>query len=147
MDNDLDLIELLDDLPEGTHKVIIDSFEKAEYEDYTYLNFLLVGLEGDSFDKQIIHGVPLPRNDRTTGRSKLGQLIKAAIKKPKGSFDIENHLLQKEIMVEVVEEGFYLKVDRVWPVGEEDSAKNPKHEKHSFGKQDSIVKENSLPRI
>ena len=147
MDTDLDLIELLDDLSEGAHKVIIDSYEKVEYEDYTYLNFLLVGLEGDSSDKQIIHGVPLPKNFRTTGKSKLGQLIKAAIKKPKGSFDIENDLLQKEIMIEVVKEGFYLKVDRVWPVGEEDSVKIPKHEKHSFDKQDSIVKEDSLPKI
>ena len=50
--------ELVDFIPVGDHRVIIDSFEKRDYDDYTYLDFQLVGLEGEALDKEIKHGVP-----------------------------------------------------------------------------------------
>ena len=40
-------VELMDNMPTGTHKVIIDTYEEEKYDDYTYLNFQLVGIEGD----------------------------------------------------------------------------------------------------
>ena len=51
-------VELVDLIPLGDHMVIIDSFEKREYDDFTYLNFQLVGIEGEACDKEIKHGVP-----------------------------------------------------------------------------------------
>ena len=32
-------VELVDLFPLGDHRVIIDSFEKREYDDFTYLDF------------------------------------------------------------------------------------------------------------
>ena len=99
--------------------MIIDSFEKREYDDYTYLDFQLVGLEGEACDKEIKHGVHYPENGKVTSRSKLGKLIKAALPAAKGRIDFENDLLQKEVMVRVVEDAPYLEVDTVWAVGQE----------------------------
>ncbi len=112
-------VELMDNMPTGTHRVIIDTFEEKKYDDYTYLNFQLVGLEGEACDKEIKHGVHYPENGKVTSRSKLGKLIKAALPAAKGRIDFENDLLQKEVMVRVVEDAPYLEVDTVWAVGQE----------------------------
>ena len=112
-------VELMDNMPTGTHRVIIDTYEEEKYDDFTYLNFQLVGLEGEAYDKEIKHGVPYPKSGETTGKPKLGKLIKAALPEAKGKIDFENDLLQKEVMVRVVEDGPYLEVDAVWAVGQE----------------------------
>ena len=112
-------VELVDLIPLGDHMVIIDSFEKREYDDFTYLDFQLVGLEGEAYDKEIKHGVHYPENGKVTSRSKLGKLIKAALPEAKGRIDFENDLLQMEVMVRVVENYPYLEVDAVWAVGQE----------------------------
>ena len=112
-------VELMDNMPTGTHRVIIDTYEEEKYDDYTYLNFQLVGLEGEACDKEIKHGVHYPENGKATSRSKLGKLIKAAFPAAKGKIDFENDLLQKEVMIRVVEDDPYLEVDAVWAVGQE----------------------------
>ena len=112
-------VELMDNMPTGTHRVIIDTYEEEKYDDYTYLNFQLVGLEGEACDKEIKHGVNFPKSGKTTGRSKLGKLIKAAFPEANGKIDFENDLLQKEVMIRVVEDDPYLEVDAVWAVGQE----------------------------
>ena len=111
-------VDLMDLIPLGDHRVIIDSFEKREYDDYTYIDFQLVGLEGEACDKEIKHGVHYPENGKATSRSKLGKLIKAAFPAAKGKIDFENDLLQKEVMIRVVEDDAYLEVDAVWAVGQ-----------------------------
>ena len=108
----------MDLFPLGDHRVIIDSFEKREYDDYTYIDFQLVGLEEEACDKEIKHGVHYPENGKATSRSKLGKLIKAAFPAAKGKIDFENDLLQKEVMIRVVEDDAYLEVDAVWAVGQ-----------------------------
>jgi hypothetical protein len=45
-------------------------------------------------------------------------LIKAAFPAAKGKIDFENDLLQKEVMIRVVEDDAYLEVDAVWTVGQ-----------------------------
>ena len=112
-------VELVDLIPLGDHMVIIDSFEKREYDGYTYLDFQLVGLEEEAYDKEIKHGVHYPENGKATSRSKLGKLIKAAFPAAKGKIDFENDLLQKEVMIRVVEDDAYLEVDAVWAIGQE----------------------------
>ena len=112
-------VELVDLFPLGDHRVIIDSFEKREYDDYTYLDFQLVGLEEEACDKEIKHGVHYPENGKATSRSKLGKLVKAALPAAKGRIEFENDLLQKEVMIRVVEDVPYLEVDAVWAVGQE----------------------------
>ena len=112
-------VDLMDLIPLGDHRVIIDSFEKREYDDYTYIDFQLVGLEGEACDKEIKHGVHYPENGKATSRSKLGKLIKAAFPAAKGKIDFENDLLQKEVMIRVVEDGSYFEVDAVWAIGQE----------------------------
>ena len=112
-------VELVDLFHLGDHRVIIDSFEKREFDDYTYIDFQLIGLEGEACDKEIKHGVHYPENGKATSRSKLGKLIKAALPAAKGRIDFENDLLQKEVMVRVVEDDPYLEVDAVWAVGQE----------------------------
>ena len=115
-------VELMDLIPLGDHMVIIDSFEKKEYDAYTYLDFQLVGLEGDACDKEIKHGVHYPENGKVTSRSKLGKLIKAALPAAKGTIDFENDLLQKNVMIRVAEDGSYFEVDAVWAIGQESPA-------------------------
>ena len=112
-------VELMDNMPTGTHRVIIDTYEEEKYDDYTYLNFQLVGVEGEVLDRQIKHGVNFPKSGKTTGKSKLGKLIKAAFPTAEGKIDFENDLLQKEVMIRVVEDGPYLEVDAVWEIGQE----------------------------
>jgi hypothetical protein len=112
-------VELVDLIPLGDHRVIIDSFEKREYDDYTYIDFQLVGLEEEACDKEIKHGVHYPENGKATSRSKLGKLVKAALPAAKGRIEFENDLLQKEVMIRVVEDVPYLEVDAVWAVGQE----------------------------
>ena len=112
-------VELVDLFPLGDHRVIIDSFEKREYDDFTYLDFQLVGLEEEACDKEIKHGVHYPENGKATSRSKLGKLVKAALPAAKGRIEFENDLLQKEVMIRVVEDVPYLEVDAVWAVGQE----------------------------
>ena len=112
-------VELMDLIPLGDHRVIIDSFEKREFDDYTYLNFQLVGLEGEACDKEIKHGVPYPKSGKTTGSSKLGKLIKASFPTAEGKIDFKHDLLQKEVMIRVVEDDPYLEVDAVWAIGQE----------------------------
>ena len=112
-------VELMDNMPTGTHKVIIDTYEEEKYDEYTYLNFQLVGLGGEVSDKQIKYGVPFPKSGKTTGKSKLGKLIKAAFPTAEGKIDFENDLLQKEVMIRVVEDGSYFEVDAVWAIGQE----------------------------
>ena len=112
-------VELVDLIPLGDHMVIIDSFEKREYDDFTYLDFQLVGLEEEACDKEIKHGVHYPENGKATSRSKLGKLVKAALPAAKGRIEFENDLLQKEVMIRVVENYPYLEVDAVWAVGQE----------------------------
>ena len=120
-------VELMDNMPTGTHRVIIDTYEEEKYDDYTYLNFQLVGLEGEACDKEIKHGVPYPKSGKTTGKTKLGKLVQAAIPDAKGKIDFKHDLLQKTIMAEIVEEGPYTKVEKVWalegnPPAESDDA-------------------------
>ena len=112
-------VDLMDLIPLGDHRVIIDSFEKREYDDYTYIDFQLVGLEEEACDKEIKHGVHYPENGKATSRSKLGKLIKAAFPAAKGKIDFENDLLQKEVMIRVVEDDPYFEVDAVWAIGQE----------------------------
>ena len=112
-------VELVDLFPLGDHRVIIDSFEKREYDDYTYLDFQLVGLEEEACDKEIKHGVHYPENGKATSRSKLGKLVKAALPAAKGKIDFENDLLQKEVMIRVVEDDPYFEVEAVWAIGQE----------------------------
>jgi len=112
-------VELMDLIPLGDHRVIIDTYEEEKYDDYTYLNFRLVGLEGEACDKEIKHGVNFPKSGKTTGSSKLGKLIKAALPTAEGKIDFENDLLQKEVMIRVVEDDPYLKIDAVWEIGQE----------------------------
>ena len=112
-------VELVDLIPLGDHMVIIDSFEKREYDDFTYLDFQLVGLEEEACDKEIKHGVHYPENGKATSRSKLGKLIKAALPAAKGRIDFENDLLQKEVMIRVVEDDPYFEVEAVWAIGQE----------------------------
>ena len=116
---DITSVELMDNMPTGTHRVIIDTYEEEKYDDYTYLNFQLVGLEGEAYDKEIKHGVHYPENGKVTSRSKLGKLVKAALPAAKGRIEFENDLLQKEVMIRVVEDVPYLEVDAVWAVGQE----------------------------
>ena len=116
---DITSVELMDNMPTGTHRVIIDTYEEEKYDGYTYLNFQLVGIEGEACDKEIKHGVNFPKSGKTTGRSKLGKLIKAAFPEAKGKIDFENDLLQKEVMIRVVEDDPYLEVDAVWAIGQE----------------------------
>ena len=111
-------VELVDLFPLGDHRVIIDSFEKREYDDFTYLDFQLVGLEEEACDKEIKHGVHYPENGKATSRSKLGKLVKAALPAAKGRIEFENDLLQKEVMIRVVEDDPYLKIDAVWEIGQ-----------------------------
>ena len=106
-------------MPTGTHRVIIDTYEEEKYDDYTYLNFQLVGLEGEACDKEIKYGVPYPKSGKTTGSTKLGKLIKASFPTAEGKIDFKNDLLQKEVMIRVVEDGPYLEVDAVWEIGQE----------------------------
>ena len=115
-------VELMDNMPTGTHRVIIDTYEEEQYDGYTYLNFQLVGLGGEVSDRQIKYGVPFPKSGKTTGKSKLGKLIKAAFPTAEGKIDFENDLLQKEVMIRVVEDGPYLEVDAVWEIGQEPPA-------------------------
>ena len=112
-------VELMDNMPTGTHRVIIDTYEEEKYDDYTYLNFQLVGLEGEACDKEIKYGVPYPKSGKTTGSTKLGKLIKASFPTAEGKIDFKNDLLQKEVMIRVVEDGPYLEVDAVWEIGQE----------------------------
>ena len=112
-------VELVDLFPLGNHRVIIDSFEKREYDDFTSLDFQLVGLEEEACDKEIKHGVHYPENGKATSRSKLGKLVKAALPAAKGRIEFENDLLQKEVMIRVVEDDPYLEVDAVWVIGQE----------------------------
>ena len=112
-------IELMDSMPTGTHMVIIDTYEERQYDEYTYLDFQLIGLEGDALDRQITHGVPYPKSGKTTGSTKLGKLIKASFPTAEGKIDFENDLLQKEVMIRVVEDDPYLKIDAVWAIGQE----------------------------
>ena len=79
----------------------------------------LVGLEEEACDKEIKHGVHYPENGKATSRSKLGKLVKAALPAAKGRIEFENDLLQKEVMIRVVEDVPYLEVDAVWAVGQE----------------------------
>ena len=39
---DITSVELMDNMPTGTHRVIIDTYEEDKYDDYTYLNFQLL---------------------------------------------------------------------------------------------------------
>ena len=112
-------VELMDNMPTGTHRVIIDTYEEEQYDGYTYLNFQLVGLGGEVSDRQIKYGVPFPKSGKTTGSSKLGKLIKASFPTAEGKIDFENDLLQKEVMIRVVEDDAYLEVDAVWAIGQE----------------------------
>ena len=150
-------VELMDNMPTGTHRVIIDTFEEKKYDDYTYLNFQLVGLEGEACDKEIKHGVHYPENGKVTSRSKLGKLIKAALPAAKGRIDFENDLLQKEVMVRVVEDAPYLEVDTVWAVGQEPSVPSTKDNGESENEvstdvetdedHNSPLKKSSVPTI
>ena len=112
-------VDLMDLIPLGDHRVIIDTYEEEKYDNYTYIDFQLVGLEGEACDKEIKHGVHYPENGKATSRSKLGKLIKAALPAAKGRIDFENDLLQKEVMIRVVEDDPYLEVDAVWAIGQE----------------------------
>ena len=75
-------------------------------------------MEEEAYDKEIKHGVHYPENGKVTSRSKLGKLIKAALPEAKGRIDFENDLLQKEVMISVVEDDPYLEVEAVWAVGQ-----------------------------
>ena len=144
-------VELVDPIPLGTHKVIIDTYEERQFDEYTYLDFQLIGLEGDALDKQITHGVSYPKSGKTTGKTKLGKLVQAAIPDAKGKIDFENDLLQKTIMAEIIEEGPYTKVEKVWaleenPLAESDDAaeKDDTTVKLTSSKADS---DNKVPKV
>ena len=117
-------VELVNPIPLGTHKVIIDTYEERQFDEYTYLDFQLIGLEGEALDRQITHGVSYPKSGKTTGKSKLGKLVQAALPDAKGKIDFENDLLQKTIMAEIIEEGPYTKVKKVRVVGENPPAES-----------------------
>ena len=144
-------VELVDRIPLGTHMVIIDTYEERQFDEYTYLDFQLIGLEGEALDKQITHGVPYPKNGKTTGKSKLGKLVQAAIPDAKGKIDFKHDLLQKTIMAEIIEEGPYTKVEKVWaleenPLAESDDAaeKDDTAVKLTSSKADS---DNKVPKV
>ena len=144
-------VELVDPIPTGDHKVIIDTYEERQFDEYTYLDFQLIGLEGDALDKQITHGVPYPKSGKTTGKSKLGKLVQAAIPDAKGKIDFKHVLLQKTIMAEIIEEGPYTKVEKVWaleenPPSESDDAAETDDTavKQASSKADS---ENKVPKV
>ena len=144
-------VELVDRIPLGTHMVIIDTYEERQFDEYTYLDFQLIGLEGEALDKQITHGVPYPKNGKTTGKSKLGKLVQAAIPDAKGKIDFKHDLLQKTIMAEIIEEGPYTKVEKVWaleenPLAESDDAaeKDDTTVKLTSSKADS---DNKVPKV
>ena len=128
-------VELMDNMPTGTHRVIIDTYEEEKYDDYTYLNFQLVGLEGEACDKEIKHGVPYPKSGKTTGSTKLGKLIKASFPTAEGKIDFKNDLLQKQVMIRVVENDPYLNVDAVWAVGQDP----PISQKVDNGEPDNVL--------
>ncbi|MDP6766515.1 MAG: hypothetical protein QF691_10775 [SAR324 cluster bacterium] len=132
-------VELVDPIPLGTHKVIIDTYEERQFDEYTYLDFQLIGLEGEALDRQITHGVPYPKSGKATGKSKLGKLVQAAIPDANGKIDFENDLLQKTIMAEIVEEGPYTKVEKVWALGEN----SPVESDEAAEKDDTAVKQTS----
>ncbi|MEE1578035.1 MAG: hypothetical protein V1269_17735 [Deltaproteobacteria bacterium] len=117
-------VELVDPIPLGTHKVIIDTYEERQFDEYTYLDFQLIGLEGEALDRQITHGVPYPKSGKATGKSKLGKLVQAAIPDAKGKIDFKHDLLQKTIMTEIIEEGPYTKVEKVWALEENPPAES-----------------------
>ena len=50
-------IELMDSMPTGTHMVIIDTYEERQFDEYTYLDFQLIGLEGEALDRQIMNSM------------------------------------------------------------------------------------------
>ena len=144
-------VELVDPIPTGPHKVIIDTYEERQFDEYTYLDFQLIGLEGDALDKQITHGVPYPKSGKTTGKSKLGKLVQAAIPDAKGKIDFKHDLLQKTIMAEIIEEGPYTKVEKVWaleenPLAESDDAAETDDTavKQTSSKADS---DNKVPKV
>ena len=144
-------IKLMDSMPTGTHMVIIDTYEERQYDEYTYLDFQLIGLEGDALDRQITHGVPYPKSGKTTGKSKLGKLVQAAIPDAKGKIDFKHDLLQKTIMAEIIEEGPYTKVEKVWaleenPLAESDDAAETDDTavKQASSKADS---DNKVPKV
>ena len=144
-------IELIDSMPAGIHKVIIDTYEERQFDEYTYLDFQLIGLEGDALDKQITHGVPYPKSGKTTGKSKLGKLVQAAMPDAKGKIDFRHDLLQKTIMAEIIEEGPYTKVEKVWaleenPLAESDDAAETDDTavKQASSKADS---DNKVPKV
>ena len=132
-------VELVDPIPLGIHKVIIDTYEERQFDEYTYLDFQLIGLEGDALDKQITHGVPYPKSGKATGKSKLGKLVQAAIPDAKGKIDFKHDLLQKTIMAEIIEEGPYTKVEKVWALGEN----SPVESDDAAEKDDTAVKQTS----
>ncbi len=132
-------VELVDLIPTGDHKVIIDTYEERQYDEYTYLDFQLIGLEGDALDRQITHGVPYPKSGKTTGKSKLGKLVQAAMPDAKGKIDFKHDLLQKTIMAEIIEEGPYTKVEKVWALGEN----SPVESDDAAEKDDTAVKQTS----
>ena len=68
-------VELMDLIPLGDHRVIIDSFEKREFDDYTYIDFQLIGLEGEACDKEIKHGVHYPENGKATSRFQCSSAV------------------------------------------------------------------------
>ncbi len=128
--------EVLDPIPVGDHRVIIDSFEKIDHEEgYSYLHFELVGLDGQALDSQITHRVPYTENKKHTSRSKLGKLIKAAIPNANGKVNFKNDLLQKQVMIRVVENDPYLNVDAVWAVGQDP----PISQKVDNGEPDKVL--------
>ena len=144
-------IELMDSMPTGPHMVIIDTYEERQFDEYTYLDFQLIGLEGEALDRQITHGVPYPKNGKTTGKSKLGKLVQAAMPDAKGKIDFKHDLLQKTIMAEIIEEGPYTKVEKVWalvenPLAESDDAaeKDDTAVKQTSSKADS---DNKVPKV
>ena len=132
-------VELVDPIPLGTHKVIIDTYEERQFDEYTYLDFQLIGLEGEALDRQITHGVPYPKSGKATGKSKLGKLVQAAIPDAKGKIDFKHDLLQKTIMAEIIEEGPYTKVEKVWALGEN----SPVESDDAAEKDDTAVKQTS----
>ena len=141
----------MDSMPTGTYMVIIDTYEERQYDEYTYLDFQLIGLEGDALDKQITHGVPYPKSGKSTGKTKLGKLVQAAIPDAKGKIDFKHVLLQKTIMAEIIEEGPYTKVEKVWaleenPLAESDDAAETDDTavKQASSKADS---DNKVPKV
>ena len=132
-------VELVDPIPLGPHMVIIDTYEERQFDEYTYLDFQLIGLEGEALDRQITHGVPYPKSGKATGKSKLGKLVQAALPDAKGKIDFKHDLLQKTIMAEIIEEGPYTKVEKVWALGEN----SPVESDDAAEKDDTAVKQTS----